>query len=336
VKRMLTLTSLFVFVGFVGAQAPTQTPPSSPFGGSAMFGTQASRPSSTAKKSGLEAAIDLALLNNPDLRVADAKVREAEASMSRTRLQVLQKVVTAYQAIEEAKAAVKHAESGLARVKRLHSSGVGGTVEEVQQAEAAVAAAKSKEAAAQAELDYLQGKAATKKAAGFSQGRTTTSPIELMYSLHDPSTLVTTSFDPYGSNTLAAAAMYSVKLRPEGPAADRLRKALEAKMSAAWGGSPVREVLAELRKTSGIHIQAAEKGPAWDEKVTAKLESVPLSAVLQLLEDVLGDHRVIVRDYGLLITSKSQVPPGATTLAEFLRAGAKAAGDPTTTKPAGR
>src|SRR5690606_30130244 len=92
-----------------------------------------------------------------------------------------------------------------------------------------------------------------------------------------------------------------VRPRIEGPSADRLRKALERTISVGYHDTPVKAVLTELRKTSGVHIQAAESGPAWNEKVTAKLENVPLSAVLQLLEDVLGDHRIVVRDYGLLI-----------------------------------
>lgn len=326
-KRMLTLTSLFLLAGVVDAQTPATNPANTPASAYGPFSTQSSRSSSSAKKSALESAIDLALANNPDLRVADAKVREAEASMSRTRLQVLQKVVAAYQGIEDAKAAVKHAESGLALAKRLHTSGLEGSPEKALQAEAAISQAKSKQAAAQAELDYLQGKAAAKTTATGSASAipdyyTRIGAIETakFYLRQKP--------DPEGryifNNNFAD--------RPTGSAADRLRKALEKKVTLKVETN-ARTYLAQLREqASGLHIQATEKGPSWDEKVSATLSEVPLSAAIQLLEDVLDDHRVVVRDYGLYIAPRAATPAGATTLADFLRASAPAETKPATPK----
>jgi len=54
--------------------------------------------------------------------------------------------------------------------------------------------------------------------------------------------------------------------------------------------------------------------------LTATLTDTPLSAALQLLEDTLGGHRIVVRDYGLLIVPAEKVPTGALTLTEFLKA----------------
>src|SRR5437588_11514314 len=42
----------------------------------------------------LEEALASALKNNPDIRVAESKVQEAEAELNRSRLQVTQKVVS--------------------------------------------------------------------------------------------------------------------------------------------------------------------------------------------------------------------------------------------------
>src|SRR5947208_69846 len=44
------------------------------------------------KRSQLEQMLTEALLNNPDIRVAEAKLREAEAELNRVRLQTLQKL----------------------------------------------------------------------------------------------------------------------------------------------------------------------------------------------------------------------------------------------------
>src|SRR5262249_8811794 len=74
-----------------------------------------------------------------------------------------------------------------------------------------------------------------------------------------------------------------------------------------------------------LHIQAAAKGAAWDEKVSATLTEVPLGAAFQLLEDVVAAHSIVVREYGLLIVPEEKVPPGAVLLSDFLRREGKAA-----------
>ena len=68
-------------------------------------------------KSKLEEMLEKALRDNPDLRLAAAKVAEADAELNRARLQVVQKVGAAYQAIEVRKAAVRAATAELEEVK---------------------------------------------------------------------------------------------------------------------------------------------------------------------------------------------------------------------------
>ena len=75
-------------------------------------GSTTSPPKPAAKtpgKSALEFALEAAFRGNPDLRVALAKLNEAEAELARVRLQVAQKVVTAFRAVERAEAGVAFA-----------------------------------------------------------------------------------------------------------------------------------------------------------------------------------------------------------------------------------
>ena len=65
------------------------------------------KPKEAPAKSKLEEMLQQALQNNPDLRVAAAKVGEAEAKLNRARLLVVQKIGAAYQAVEAQKAAVQ-------------------------------------------------------------------------------------------------------------------------------------------------------------------------------------------------------------------------------------
>src|SRR4051794_15053359 len=114
---------------------------------------------SSSKKSDLELALEDALKNNPDLRVAVAKAAEADAQLSRARAQVVQKVVAAWQAIDAAKANKEACEARmnqLAKLRNVIKSGV--SDDDSRAAVASAAQAKATLATAESELEYLTGK----------------------------------------------------------------------------------------------------------------------------------------------------------------------------------
>src|SRR5207245_2516152 len=99
----------------------------------------------------LEEMLNKALKDNPDIRVAESKVREAEAELNRTRLQVTQKVLAFHHTHEAQKATVNVAEEELAGIRKfLQSKTV--SQAEVQQAENRLAQAKAKLAEIDAEM----------------------------------------------------------------------------------------------------------------------------------------------------------------------------------------
>src|SRR5260370_14019953 len=65
----------------------------------------------------LEDMLNKALKDNPDIKVAEAKVREADAELNRVRLQVTQKVLTFHHTREAQKATVKVAADEVARMR---------------------------------------------------------------------------------------------------------------------------------------------------------------------------------------------------------------------------
>src|SRR6266851_8230131 len=82
------------------------------------------KPAKTVEQMNLEELLTLALKNNPDLRVGDAKVREAEAELNRVRLQVTQKVVSARNAIKSQETKVAAAAKALERVRQNAEKGL--------------------------------------------------------------------------------------------------------------------------------------------------------------------------------------------------------------------
>src|SRR5213594_1163492 len=106
-------------------------------GGSAAQKPQA-RPEKPAT---LEEMLAKALKDNPDIRVAEAKVREADAELNRTRLQVTQKVLAFHHSRESQKAIIKVAEEDLQRIQKLEANKAV-SQEEVKQAQQRLSASK--------------------------------------------------------------------------------------------------------------------------------------------------------------------------------------------------
>src|ERR1700676_3908905 len=77
------------------------------------------KPKEAPPKSKLEEMLQQAMRNNPDIRVAEAKMAEAEAELNRTRLVVMQKVVLYNAKLDDAKMKVEFAQKSVARLQRL-------------------------------------------------------------------------------------------------------------------------------------------------------------------------------------------------------------------------
>jgi len=221
-----------VVLALIVGTAPAQQPVKPPSKTSAT-------PSTETKKSALELALEEALKNNPDLKVTAAKAAEADANLSRARLDVVRKVVTAYQAIEEMKAKLEETERRVAHLTKLRAMVKGAVTEDdYHAAQAYRAEYKAKLAAAEAELDYLIGKAKNRDMK------------------------LTVERDPVRDVLFRKENLPLTK----GPGADRLRKALEKKATLKFEGVSAKEALEALRKAcSDIHIQASEKGEEWNE-----------------------------------------------------------------------
>jgi hypothetical protein len=257
-----------------------------------------------------------ALKDNPDIRVAAAKLGEAEAELNRVRLHVMQKVVTLYHTTEMARTDVATAERALARTKQLNKDRVVSS-DEVAAAEAALAAAKAKLAAVEAEVPYVTGKQPQTADAAVQRGLLYLSRMQLAGTYPNSSTTLSLQ-------GLAAAGVGAAPApRPvQGPVAERIRKALDLPVSLHVTDAPLSDVLRLLReKEPALNIKfvpasrAAEKNNGI--RVSMDARDLPLGAALEELEDSLPDYTIVVREYGLLITRADRVPPGAVPLHDF-------------------
>jgi outer membrane protein TolC len=278
------------------------------------------------KPSQLEELIAQALRDNPDIRVAEAKTREAEAELSRVRLQVIQKVVAHQHTVETLDGAVKTAEANYklaqakltfaeAEYKRLAAAGAAVTQQlldekkayaeqaraDVSNAQAALQSAKADLAKAQSELPYLLGK-----------GHKDDKPAD--------ATRREAERALYALSIAQAEAAWKTAELPRGSVADKLRKALDTTTTLKVdAGSPLDDVLDYLKARAGVPVVNNLPHQITLQK-EVNLDGVPLGAAFQCIEDVAG-VRFGVRDYGILVSDK--LPSDVTRLHDFWKADEK-------------
>lgn len=266
-------------------------------------GKPKSKPAATTTARSLEDLLAAGLKNNPDIRVAEAKLREAEAELNRTRLQTTQKIVTLHRGLEAQQAVVESAEVETHRLTQLYKSGTSpaGGVETARQK---ALQAKAKLSEIEAEIAYLTGQQPAGQA-GTADANRELQAFERAYSIAASLSQARTAE--------AATAATVVK----GMMAHKIRKALDTPVRVEHRGTSLPIILEHFQEKIGIQI-VVNVAEGFQSK-TAQIsfpDPVPLGAALQALEDTFS-VRCYVRQYGLLFSSSKENPPGAVLLHEF-------------------
>ncbi len=298
----LVIAAGHVLPGVAVAQAPPQTEqpakPTYPPAGSS--GAQKASPAVSAT---LEEMLAKALKDNPDIRVAEAKVREAEAELNRIRLQVVQKVVTLHHALEAQKSAIEAVAAQLERAAELKARGAAPAAE-VARLQSVSISEKAKLAAIEAEVPYLLGRppsGTTQRALqDYLSGQSDAS--RQTYSQRLASAL-----EAYGK--LSAAPVSSAM-------SDCIRKALDTPATLSVQDTPLTTVVRDLfQQAHGIPVVFLQVG---DLKVNLQFKQpMPLGLLVQVLEDSFLGLSFGMRDYGIVVAYGSSLPEGAVRLYQF-------------------
>jgi hypothetical protein len=306
-------------------------------------------------KSKLEEMLEKALRDNPDLRLAAAKVAEADAELNRARLLVVQKVGAAYQAVEAQKAAVEFAAAELAEVKTHHDAGTM-TEATLRAAQGKLIDAKAKLAALEAEMPYLLGKQPANSTAAALAGMMSGGGAIGAGGLNPGGGLGQlgggvgalggsyiggvsgSGFSQLGGGLGALGGGGPIDPNIDGDGikpvpvlgknAERIRAALDKPFSfnrkEAKLSTVVAEVSAAFQKANpGLLIKCNITQDQLDSQGAQDVLFVemPFGAVLVWIEDSCTSA-VVVRDYGLVIAPMTELPPGAPSLHDFWK-GAK-------------
>ncbi|MCI0701504.1 MAG: TolC family protein [Planctomycetia bacterium] len=281
-----------------------------------------------------DALIASALANDPDVRMAKAKMMLAEAELAKARQTVTLRVLSLKASIENHKLAVQGAEERTDWAERMFKTGQG-TQGQVLEARITLEKAKAALAQAEAELKFLTGGAG-------GVGLDPSNPDAVAQGLAFLMKMQAEGEDLTTTQALLAL-LASQRNVVKGPIPDRIRAALDKNVKLGAKGEKItfEKALEVFKKEAGLDV--AVRGtypmrPIVDPKnpggiqnrpieIVLEGEELPVGAWFQLFEDnavfmtrtgmIHRRFRFYVRDYGLLITSADTAPPDAPSLTEF-------------------
>jgi hypothetical protein len=254
----------------------------------------------------LDEALAAAMQRNPEIITAKAKLQLAEAELNNTRAEVAAKLVRAWGDRRTQTEIVELARETFARAEMRHKSGApGGDFETYEIARKALIDAEMKQSQSEVDLRYLIGQAAP---GGGLSGKLA-----------------------MGGSGMSSAGQRAAPLQmPRGPNVEKLRQALLQPTEMDFAETPLADVVDYLKAKHGIEIQF--DGEAYGDEpfagapdiakqpITMSLKNMPLGAALQLWDDKTDHFKLVVRDYGILITTAERAEErGYFPLVEFAR-----------------
>ena len=280
------------------------------------------------------AAIAAALANDPDVRMAKAKVQLAEAELAKARQAVTLKVITLKARIDQLKAEARAAEDRIAWAARMVEKGALEQARLLAERDK-LETAKAALALVEAEWKLLTGSAAD----GRVDPNAPAVAAALRYlQAHQNGT-------NYEADRLATflglMALAREREAVKGPIPERVRAALDKPVKLGAKGEKVtfEKALEAFRKDAGLDVPVRGSypmRPTFDPKkpnefqnhpieITSEGEELPVGAWFQLFEDsatfttgnITRRYRFYVREYGLLISSADNAPPDAPPLTDF-------------------
>jgi hypothetical protein len=300
VRRLLPLAALLVVAGLVLAQPPAKTANPEP--------KSAPKEHPRPAPGSLEDTLDKSLRNSADIKAAEAKVREAEAELNRVRQQVLTRATALHADLNLAKRMLTVAEQSLAINERANKSGQVG-LEALLAAQAMVEKHRGEVEKLEAELKSLRGEFAIR---GYSSVAFSPDGQALWTGLSDGTVRVWDVNDKAAPYPLTGVKMNAGPAAPsvKAPMLDRVKKLLDKEVDFQVD-HPIPDAVRRLLDAAGTDVPLRELLPKVEPVTVSLRAKMPLGAWLQAVEDSDPDVRIVVRDYGFLLTTRAGVPDGA-------------------------
>ncbi len=232
-------------------------------------------------------ALASALENHPDVVAAKAKVALANAELYGKRIEVSRQILGLYGSlkkldaqIDASKTILSQSKAEVERLKEAEAKGVldpstkNNVAAEARAAEARLVQAIGQREQAEKELRLLIG---------------TASPAA----------------DAKSPNKATAVA----RQMPKGPIVEKMKIILEKPIKLDFSDTPLQDIMEQLTGTTGMKFSVQPPalevaGIGTDQPISLRTNEVPLHAALQAFEDSYPQLQFVLRDYGVLVTTK--------------------------------
>jgi hypothetical protein len=254
--------------------------------------------SAAQAKSNMNALLNKALEQNPAIVSAQAKLALAQAELRAAQIEVSSRIISIIADQETQKEKIAMAERKAELIRRV------GTEEEYAAASGAVIEEKAKLARLENDLNALTGEIPTGSAfvavgGGFAR----------VQEIGSQSTINWNSSASESKCQLRESKFIAIQY-PSGPFVEKILQSLDCSIDVDLSDTMIKDVLKQFKeKSKGIEFEADERGLGEiglspDCALSLNMHGKPLRMVLQALEDRTDGLKFVVRDYGILITSR--------------------------------
>lgn len=326
----------------LGVYAPVQPPakPVDPATGKVVqtFDFYEVVPVDAKQPATLDQAIAQALVNHPDMRLAEAELRVAEAKLAQSRIMVSQKVTEAFHQLEKERADVELAKANWERMtKLLKNSAI--SQEEYRVVQHQLASAKARLATTESAWKLMMGSPTNRIGASPAINNY----LEYRWARVAPNTTdeITYTLLPYFNVTQnPALEIYRAVPDKSDTGTKDIQEQLKAKLGTRVKLDKQTNIDMEQafqKVTEGAGLKVRVKLPVTENKTMYKnitrinldASEFPLHTWLQLIVDEMNSYQVdpgtrgqegvkgyvlYVREYGLLLTTRDLAPPDAITV----------------------
>jgi hypothetical protein len=291
---------------------PTKTPPSPPAssatgekthrGGSIALAGQNRYTGAAYILGSLDQSLNQAMDKNPGIISARTKVASAEAELRNVQFEVARQVVVCSNDCR-----FRDAAATVARI----------TLKQCEEANSRVPGSVSKEQIDAAKKALIEAEAKLERAASEMRFLTGEAPASISNSIA-PSRVP--------SDAPVSAPPKPPLQMPRGPIVENIKQALSSPTELDFVEQPVRNVTDYLKARYRIEIQIDDE--AFDNDgvdvnkltLTVNLRELPLGAALQAWDDKFQEMKLVVRDYGILVTTRKRAQEaGYMPVVEFAR-----------------
>jgi hypothetical protein len=287
-----------------------------------------------------DVAVSAALANDPDVKVARAKVQLAEAELAKAKQAVVLKVLTLKAGIEDHKRTVAVAQDRVAWSARMVEKGQM-TQAQLLDDRAKLEGTQAALARAETELKLITGGGGGAAEVGGNVDLGDPNQSAAQLALKWLAARQKLEQHDYATRMYLAQLAFLEGHAVKGPVPDRIRTALDKPVKLGARGEKVTfaKALEVFKKDAGLDVPVRgafplklaqdprnpNEGRAGPIEVVSEGEELPVGAWFQLFEDnavfpsakAPTRFRVYVREYGLFIASSESAPPDAPTLTEF-------------------